>query len=311
MLDRNIDQLLDICLDRLNAGENVERILVDYPEDAARLRPLLQTAVQTSRTYRFRTDAETKQSALDKFNAALVAGRERRRVRQPWYRHLLRPAVLAGAATVVVGLLIVFASVQTVFSPGSSYQVSPVKPVASPDGNFVFLISDEVNAIAEFSSVPVYISKIGLQQEDGKWIEIPIEPAVSVDLTKVPGDAVQQVWQGDIPQGTYHQVFVYVDNVSGVLIKDPGKVVEIKLPSNRLHLSIPFTTSNSVVTSFTYDMTVFATSNGKNTKYMLKPQIGESGASEKSQGNSNKEKSAVTPERPVNTPATRSKAPKK
>jgi hypothetical protein len=282
MLDKNIDRLLDICLDRLNAGEDIEHILADYPDDAAKLRPLLQTAVQTSRTYHFRTDTETKQNAREKFNAVLVAERERRRVRQPWIRRLLRPAVLAGAATVVVGLLIVFASVQTVFSPGSSYQVSPVKPVASPNGNFAFLISDEVNAIADFSSVPVYISKIGLQQDDGKWIEIPIQPAASVDLTTVPGDAVQEIWQGDIPQGTYHQVFVYIDNVSGILLKDPGKVVKIKLPGNRLHLSIPFTTSDSAVTSFTYDMTVFATGNGKNGKYILKPQIGESGASQQS-----------------------------
>jgi hypothetical protein len=35
-------EVLDICIDRLNAGEDVERILADFPELANRLRPMLE-----------------------------------------------------------------------------------------------------------------------------------------------------------------------------------------------------------------------------------------------------------------------------
>jgi hypothetical protein len=67
-----------------------------------------------------------------------------------------------------------------------------------------------------------------------------------------------------------------VDNVTGYL-KGKTQVVEIKLPSDKLHMAIPFTISETGVTSFTYDLTVFAAGVGKNSKYILKPQIGESG----------------------------------
>jgi hypothetical protein len=165
-------------------------------------------------------------------------------------------------------------------SPEASYQVSDITPEASPDGNFAFLISDEVNAISQFDNVSVTISKIGIQQSDGKWIEI-IPTDKVVDLTTVPGDAVKEIWHGNIPVDEYQQVFVYVDYITGFL-RGRSEATEIKLPSQKLHMSIPFTTSETVVTSFTYDLTVFATGRGKNLKYILKPQVSESGVTKES-----------------------------
>ena len=113
----------------------------------------------------------------------------------------------------------------------------------------------------------------------GKWIEITPE-VTSVDLTRVQGDATEQVWRGDVPTGEYRQVFVYVDSVSGVLKAD-GSTVSIKLPSNKLHIDAPFTVSDNSVTSFTFDITVVKTGSGRgNVKYILKPVISESGASQ-------------------------------
>jgi hypothetical protein len=212
--------------------------------------------------------------------------RETRRQRQPWFRRaFVRPATWAAVATLVVAIVITVIGVQPalspLFSPGP--QVLPIVPAASPDGNFVFLVSDEVNAIADFESVIVGIDRIGLQRkDDGKWIEF--RPEIDqVDLTKVPGDAVQEVWRGNIPAGEFRQVFVYVDNVTGTL-KATGRVTDIKLPSNRLHLSVPFAIADDAVTSFTYDMTVFATGNPRNPRYMLKPQVGGSGADQQPRG---------------------------
>jgi len=42
--------ILDICLARLNKGEDLETVLVDYPQQAAELRPLLIAALKASRS---------------------------------------------------------------------------------------------------------------------------------------------------------------------------------------------------------------------------------------------------------------------
>jgi hypothetical protein len=277
----NINIVLDKCLDRINAGEDLDVILSEYPEYAAQLKPLLQSALQTNRLGHFTVNDTAKRTARQRFDAALVARREQQRIRQPWFsRYLLRPAALATIATVIIVALVVFVSVQTAFSPGTEYQVSDITPVASSDGNFAFLISDEVNAISQFDNVSVTIARIGIQQSDEKWIEI-VPTDKTVDLTTVPGDAVKVIWQGDIPVDNYQQVFIYVDNVIGFL-KGASEATEIKLPGQKLHMAIPFTTSETSVTSFTYDLTVFATGSSNNSKYILKPQVGESGVAKES-----------------------------
>ncbi len=74
-------------------------------------------------------------------------------------------------------------------------------------------------------------------------------------------------------------MFIYVDEVTGELV-DTGEFITVKLPSNKLHLSVPFEVTESYVTSFVYDITVIAAGNSKagRVKYILKPQILESGS---------------------------------
>jgi len=215
-------------------------------------------------------------------------------------------------ATVVVALAVVYAGVRPVLSPGAPV-VLPISPVPAVNGNFSFLVSDDVNAIADFTDVTVGIAKIGLQQaEGGKWVEITPE-VQSVDLARLPGAATQEIWRGDIPAGNYQQVFVYAANVTGTL-KSTGQRIDIKLPSQKLHMAIPFSVSDNTVTSFTYDMTVFRTGNGRNTKYILKPVVAESGATQvprDAEGKGNPEKPAVPEQRPANLPTPGNKPPKK
>ncbi len=79
--------------------------------------------------------------------------------------------------------------------------------------------------------------------------------------------------------GSYTKMFIYVDEVTGELV-DTGEVITVKLPSNKLHLSVPFEVTESSMTSFVYDITVIAAGNRKSgrVKYILKPQILESGS---------------------------------
>ncbi len=165
------------------------------------------------------------------------------------------------------------------------------EPVPSLEGNFVFLISDEVNAIGDFESLNVSISKVGILLGGDSEQRVEFEPEVSeVDLTLVQGDKTQQIWRGDIPEGQYTNIFIHVTNVRGVL-KETGQTVEIKLPSQKLHLSKPFQITADTVTSFTYDLTVIATGSSQSgLKYILKPQIGQSGAEHEPSGGKAKNK---------------------
>lgn len=163
--------------------------------------------------------------------------------------------------------------------PGSSTQeqenVSLTNEITSTAGgnNFRFLISDDVNAIEDFESVNVTISTIGLQKggESGNWTEIAVD--TEVDLKPLVGENATEIWSGNLTPGEYTKVFIYVTEVKSVLIG--GEKADVKLPSDKLQISKPFTISADNTTNFVYDITVIKA--GKSGQYILKPQIAESG----------------------------------
>ena len=268
----NLDEILDECLDRISRGESLDACLADYPEYVGQLKPLLQAMLQTREVYSFAPSASAKRAARQHFNVALDQLKQRRWQRQPLLtRVFARPRVWATVAAGIIILLVAYFG----FSP----MLYPTGPVPNPEGNFVFLISDDVNAIGDFDSLNVSISKIGLlpSGDSDQWIEFAPEIR-EVDLTLVQGDKTQEIWRGNIPEGQYSKIFIYVTDVYGVL-KETGETVEVKLPSGKLHLSKPFQVTVNTVTSFTYDLTVVATGSPQSgIKYLLKPQIGQSGA---------------------------------
>ena len=117
--------------------------------------------------------------------------------------------------------------------------------------------------------------------EAAKWQEFaPNVP--EVDLTQLQGANAQEIWGGNLDPGIYTKLFIYVDQVNGVL-KKTEEMVDVKLPSNKLQISVPFEVSATEVTSFVYDLTVVAAGSERagRIKYILKPQIGQSGAGKK------------------------------
>ncbi len=280
MID-NLSRILDECIDRINSGEGSESCLADFPKYSEQLKPLLQAALQSKKAYNFVPSEETKSAAKQRFNAAIERRLQTEREKRSWFSRLLgKPLTWAALTAVTVAIVGIYFGVNQMV-----YPISPIVPVPNPEGNFVLLISDDVNAISDFNSVNVSISKVGLfSSENGGWLEF--EPDVDeVDLTTVQGDKTQQIWRGDLPEGEYTKVFIYVSNVQGLLkeaLSENGQSVEIKLPGNKLHISETFQISEGSVTSFTYDLTVIATGNEKSgIKYILKPQASESGAESK------------------------------
>jgi hypothetical protein len=166
--------------------------------------------------------------------------------------------------------------------------------------NFRLLVSDEANAIGDFSELDVTVSELGLLQsgDSGKWIEIKIDPTVTFDLKTLTGANASELWKGALPAGDYSKAFIYVDLVKGTLLN--GDVIEIKVPSGKLQISQPFSVGGAQVadpsatasdtpaasstptsgpadlTEFVFDISVVKA--GNSGQYLIKPQLMDSGA---------------------------------
>jgi len=172
-------------------------------------------------------------------------------------------------------------------TPATTPEPAPA-PMPTPTvekENFRLLISDEVNAIEDFEHLYVTISSIGVHQagESDAWLVLdPLDDpdgdnVTGIDLRPLEGENALAIWSGNLTNGEYTKVFIYVDNVTGILA-DGGGTVDVKLSSNKLQISKPFTIGDSVV-NFVYDITVVEA--GKSDKYILKPQIAQSGANQR------------------------------
>ena len=271
----DFDRILDECIDRITRGETIEACLSDYPERAKQLEPLLQAMVQTKASYSFTPSAENKRAARQRFSAAL----ERTWLPSLLNRVLARRLVWATLVTVLVVLVVGYVALRATIFPAEPPSITI--PGSNAEGNFVFLVSDEVNAIADFSNLNITVDKVGLLQTSNskQWVEFTPE-LKEFDLTLLPGAKTQELWRGNIPEGDYSKVVIYVSEVRGTL-KASGETIEIKLPSNKLELAQPFQVSTNNITSFTYDLTVVKAGNAQGGgKYLLKPQLNESGVSQ-------------------------------
>jgi hypothetical protein len=271
----DFDRILDECIDRITRGETIEACLSDYPERAKQLEPLLQATVQTKASYSFTPSADNKRAARQRFYAAL----ERTRRPSLLNRVLAHRLVWATLASVLVILAIGYVALRATIFPTEPPSITIPGPNA--DGNFAFLVSDEVNAIGDFSNLYVTIDKVGLLKSGDSELWVEFSPEVKeFDLTLLPGEKTQELWRGNVPEGDYSKVIVYVSGLQGTL-KATGEIIEIKLPSNKLQMSKPFQVTTGNITSFTYDLTVVKAGNAQSGgKYLLKPQVDQSGASQ-------------------------------
>ena len=272
-MNDNLDKILDECIDRINHGDSVDECLTKYSEYRQELSSLLYTMLDTKSAYSFIPSERARDFHRQRFTAALVASREKRARRKPIYTLMLDWSKVWApvAAVIVIALVGYFISRPALMPPVTTAQ-------ANPEGNFVFLISDEVNAIGDFETVNLSISKVNLHLGGNEERIIVFEPEIQmVDLTELQGNRAQEIWRGDIPEGEYVKVFLEVSEVSGILL-DGGEEIEIKLPSSKLQISTPFEVESGEVINFVYDLTVVEA--GTRGQYILKPQIGQSGANQ-------------------------------
>ena len=120
---KEFDNILDECLERLLVkGETIEQCLQSYPEQAAELNPLLQTALVAKKASAIQPRAEFKARARYQFRSALreVASK---RIR-PFFGWFPRWATVATMA-----LVLLLAGGGTVAAAGNSMPDNPLYPV--------------------------------------------------------------------------------------------------------------------------------------------------------------------------------------
>ena len=177
----------------------------------------------------------------------------------------------------VLGYLIVLSLAITTVACGKSEQAT--------GPNFVLLVSDEENAITDFDHLYINISSIGMHlsdgtgNESGQWLEFTPD-VTQVDLRPLVDDYAMTIWSGNITDGLYTKVFIYIDDARGILSgSNESESVAVEIPSHKLQISRPFSVNNVSTTSFVYDITVISTGNEHSgIEYQLIPQVAKSGA---------------------------------
>jgi hypothetical protein len=120
--DKELSNILNECLERLLVkGESIEQCLHRYPEQAAELEPLLQTAVVAKRGAAIQPRAEFKARARYQFRSALQEATSRSRPSLSWLPRW------AAVATIALVLLLVGGG--TVVAAGNSMPDNPLYPV--------------------------------------------------------------------------------------------------------------------------------------------------------------------------------------
>ena len=171
--------------------------------------------------------------------------------------------------------------------PATSAVPLPETTSAVEKSNFRVWISDEVNNIDHFEELWVTVTGIGVVKRGGgdnvtmvddNFTEVP------VPLHLLRDDNATMLWDGQLEDGDYVKVFLYIDdNITQWTLSDKADenaTAEVKLPSGKLQISKPFTLNNNELpVDFVCDATVVKAGN-KNViggKYILKPQLAASG----------------------------------
>jgi hypothetical protein len=94
----------------------------------------------------------------------------------------------------------------------------------------------------------------------------------TVDLTQVIGADAVSVFDGDLAEGRYAKLELNVAAAEGIV---DGESVAVKVPSERLQITKPFTVRPDETVDFVFDITVVK--RGQTNGYVLQPVVSESG----------------------------------
>jgi len=164
---KDFDNILDECLERVVRGETIAACLAAYPEHAAELEPLLQTASQTRGALAVTPRPEFRQTAAARFAAA---AREMPAPEKRGFSLGLRPAW----TTLIVVLIVLLAGGGTVGAAANSLPDSPLYSVklATESVRLTLAFSDEGKAELYASFADERVNEIVRMAAGGKVAEV-------------------------------------------------------------------------------------------------------------------------------------------
>lgn len=161
--EKEFENILNDCLDRLMKGEAIESCLAQYPEYAAELEPLLKTALETMTVVDIKPSPEFRQRAGVEFQKA-IAEMPSKAPRRP-FKWQLRWVI-----PVAVFLVLFSSGAGTVIAATNSLPGSPLYPIkmAVESVQLAFTFSDEGKAELYTSFVDYRVEEIVKMAEEGK-----------------------------------------------------------------------------------------------------------------------------------------------
>jgi hypothetical protein len=144
----------------------------------------------------------------------------------------------------------------------------------APTGKLVLLVSDEEANIGDFSSVKVTFdsARIFFEDENKGFKEMPLNDA-QADLVQLIGETALPVGELQLEAGNYSKIELEVKAIEAYLIS--GDLADVKVPSEKLMITRPFTIDANTETRFVFDIQVVK--KGQTYEYNLLPNIAKSG----------------------------------
>lgn len=165
--DKEFENILDECLDRLMDGETIESCLSRYPQHAAGLEPLLKTALEARTAASISPDPGFRQRAGLEFQKA-IAEMPAKTPRSP-FRWQLRWVI-----PVAVFLVIFASGAGTVVAATNSLPDSPLYglKLAVENVQMAFKFSSESKAELYSRFVDYRVEEISKMAEEGKYDQV-------------------------------------------------------------------------------------------------------------------------------------------
>lgn len=236
-MNRDFDEILDECVDRMNSGEGIEECLASYPEHAQELEPALRAMFDIRAAYSFTPRPGAKAAARQSFYAALDSLERKRQERPAAPRRLFR---WSWAWAGIAGVLLLFAigyAVMTTLAPADTGILEVRATDALPQGVAKILVSVD--------SIEVHKTEAG---EESGWITI-IDEARTFDLIAISG--IEEVLgSNEIEATAYAGIRMDVLSVK-VTIGEEEKIATI--PSGTLKIVRPFSIEEGGKTILTLD----------------------------------------------------------
>ena len=105
-----------------------------------------------------------------------------------------------------------------------------------------------------------------------------IDNLSAVNLKDVQGEKKSFLVNTTVEPANYTSMELYVETVEASI---DGETVDVKVPSEKLQLTKPFTVAPGQNTEFVFDIQVVLRGNEQNNQgYILRPNIGASGTTE-------------------------------